>query len=124
MKNYSVYTLFTGAYLFTTSLSAQIQTSPNSTIQSFTNADLNQTTEPNTLPSTSATSANAGANPSTGFKYPALTADQMQQMNSQMSTQIQNAEQRVQNLMTKVQDATRMPMSIDKVELEGAILAT
>lgn len=59
---------------------------------------------------------------STSSKYPPLPPDQLTQFNDQMYTQLQIEEQRVQTLMTRVQDPTIMPMSIDKVDLEAAIM--
>lgn len=121
MKSYSVQIFFASASLFFTALHAQ--TTTNSNIQSFTNADLNQSV-PNATTSSSAIpglTTGATANQNAPFKYPALTSDQLQQINEQMTAQLQIAEQRVQNLTSMVQDNTRMPMSIDKVRLEGAI---
>lgn len=117
MKNYSLQIFLASASLLSTSLHAQ------SNVQSFTNADLNQSAPSTSNPSSSIPGLSTGtnANPNAPFKYPALTSDQLQQFNDQMNAQIQNAEQRVQNLTSMVQDHTRAPMSIDKVQLEGAI---
>lgn len=79
----------------------------------YAQTTINPPVTPSTTPS---------ANNNAPFKYPALTQDQLQQFYDQMNVQVQNNEQRVQNLMMKVQDSTRMPMSIDKVDLEAAIL--
>lgn len=105
------------------SVSMHAQTTINAPVQSFTNADLNQegTSSPSAAPSIPGLSTGSTNTQNAPFKYPSLTQDQLQQFNDQMSTQIQNAEQRVQNLISRVQDSTHMPMSIDKVELEGAI---
>lgn len=106
---------------------ASLQAAAQSGVQSYTNSDLNQIPGMNppassTIPGISnSTSSNSTSNSSTSFKYPALTPEQIQQFNEQMAGQVQNAEQRVQSLMNMVQDRTRMPMSIDKVQLEGAI---
>lgn len=127
MKNFSISTLLVGASVCSVSLFAQ--TATNSNVQSFTNADLNpnppsaNATQNQAAPVTpAATTDTTNTNQNAPFKYPALSQDQLQQITDQMSAQIQNAEQRVQNLMNRVQDPTRMPMSIDKVELEGAIM--
>lgn len=117
MKKKFASTFVTVTSIYSITVQAQ---NPNTNIQSFTNADLNQSPQ---NPSFSSTPGRAGeASSTTGTKYPALTADQLQQINDQMNAQVQLAEQRVQNLMGKVQDATRMPMSIDKVELDSAIM--
>lgn len=116
MKKYSIQMLVAGTTLLSASLFAQ-----TTNVQSYTNADLTPSTT--TTPQSSIPGLTTGANtPAAPAKYPPLTADQIQQFNEQMLAQIQLAEQRVQNLMSKVQDNTRMPMSIDKVELEGAII--
>ncbi|MBN9378808.1 MAG: hypothetical protein BGO14_03650 [Chlamydiales bacterium 38-26] len=102
---------------------ASLQAAAQSGVQSYTNSDLNQI--PGINPPSSSTipgiSNSPSSNTPTSFKYPALTPEQIQQFNEQMAGQVQNAEQRVQSLMNMVQDRTRMPMSIDKVQLEGAI---
>lgn len=102
---------------------ASLQAAGPSGVQSYTNSDLNQI--PGINPPASSTipgiSNSPSSNTPTSFKYPALTPEQIQQFNEQMAGQVQNAEQRVQSLMNMVQDRTRMPMSIDKVQLEGAI---
>ena len=119
MKNYSTQILIASATILSASLHAQ-----NTQVQSFTNADLDPTAPSTTQHSNTpgmSTGTPANQNQNAPFKYPALTPDQMQQINDQMNTQIQNAEQRVQNLMSMVQDRTRMPMSIDKVQLDAAI---
>lgn len=119
MQKHSILTLATAA-LLATNLQAQ-----NTNVQSFTDADLNQMTppsQPSNPSSMPGTSTSATATQNTPFKYPALTQEQIQQINDQLNAQIQDAEQRVQNFTNLVKDSTRMPMSIDKVELESAII--
>lgn len=117
MKNLPLQLFVVAMPMFMATLEAQEITNPD--VQSFTNADLNQ--NPQNPNNNFSTIPGSTQNPNTSSKYPALTADQTQQINDQMNAQLQMAEQRVQNLMSKVQDATRMPMSMDKVELESAI---
>lgn len=127
MKKYHLYALLAATSLFTISLNGQ-------QIQSYTNANLppavttvGGNSSPSPTPSPSSTNnsipgLNINATANTPNKYPPLSPDQLQQIQSQMYAQIQVAEQRVQNLMANVQDHTRMPMSIDKVALEQAII--
>jgi hypothetical protein len=123
MKKYSAQFLLASATVLSASL--QAQTNSNSNVQTFTNADLTPPANP-TAPSTPSNPAIPGSSSGTAnqnaSKYPALTQDQIQQFNDQMYAQVQASEQRVQSLMTMVQDPTHMPMSIDKVQLEAAIM--
>lgn len=118
MKRYPIQILLTGLFILTFPLHGQVQ--------SFTNANLpaTPTTPSSAKPSTNNTIPGLDVNTNAPVikKYPALTADQEKQLQSQMASQIQNAEQRVQSLINSVQDKTRAPMSIDKVELEQAII--
>lgn len=118
MKKYFVYTACSAVLLL-----ASLQAQSTQDVQSFTNADLNSGAATTMTPSTGATATTQPQTQNAPFKYPELTPDQIQKFNDQMNAQVQVAEQRVQNLMSRVQDATRMPMSIDKVELEAAIMA-
>lgn len=131
MKSHTFKVILTSIGIYSAAL--QSQTATDQSVQSFTNADLNlgpngtpiapsQANQAIPTPTATQPSTNPSTNQNTPFKYPALTQDQMQQLNDQLNAQIQNAEQRVQDLTNRVQDQTRMPMSIDKVELEAAIL--
>ncbi len=129
MKNYSLQTLLAMTSVISSSLAAQTTINPPTNVPSYTNADLTPTTpssrtNPMGTPDVSTQAGGTAPTPNQNapFKYPALTADQAQQFSAQMNGYIQNSQQRVQNLMGRVQDSTRMPMSIDKVELEAAIM--
>lgn len=99
-------------------------------VQSFTDADLQQELrhlkqEPPTIPSMPVTrepsSSNESKNQPVAFKYPSLTLEQTKQINQEINVRVKEAEQLMQNQLRIVQDKTRMPMSIDKVQLENAI---
>ncbi|BBI17004.1 hypothetical protein [Neochlamydia sp. S13] len=98
-------------------------------VQSFTDADLKQELrrlkqEP-PIPSMPITressSSNDSKDPPAAFKYPSLTLEQTKQVNQEINMRVKEAEQLMQNQWRVVQDKTRMPMSIDKVQLENAI---
>ncbi|WP_052243894.1 hypothetical protein [Neochlamydia sp. TUME1] len=98
-------------------------------VQSFTDADLKQELrrlkqEP-PIPSMPITressSSNDSKDPPAAFKYPSLTLEQTKQVNQEINIRVKEAEHFMQNQWRVVQDKTRMPMSIDKVQLENAI---
>lgn len=122
MKSLSRHLIIIGISLGSLSLNGQTAINPN--VESFTNADLQQNVgNTNQINPTTPQASNVVTDQQTApFKYPALTDDQRQQFVGQMNALVQNAEQRVRDLTNRVQDRTIMPMSIDKVELESAIM--